>query len=203
MRPVRLIVYSDYLCPWCFNAAVRLRRLHDELGDDLEIEWRAFLLRPQPDPTRTLAKFRSYTESWLRPAAEDDAGTFRVWASDCGPPSHSIPPQLVAKAAAAIGDDAFQRMHERLFHAYFAENRDITDRDTLRTLWIEVGLAAEAFDGSEDPAIRQLVIDQHNEAVGIGVTGVPAVRTADNDTAAMGALPIETYRRWVRRRLAE
>ena len=23
--PVRLDVFSDYLCPWCYNAAVRLR----------------------------------------------------------------------------------------------------------------------------------------------------------------------------------
>ena len=203
MRPARLIAYSDYLCPWCFNAAVRLRRLQDELGDDLEIEWRAFLLRPQPDPNRTLAKFRKYTESWLRPAAEDNAGSFRVWTTDTGPPSHSVPPQLVAKAAAAIGGDAFRRMHERLFRAYFAENRDITDRETLRALWVEAGLAAEAFEVSEDTAILQLVLDQHNEAVSLGVTGVPAVRAADNDTAAMGALPTETYRRWVRRLLTE
>ena len=25
--PVRLDVFSDYLCPWCYNAAVRLREI--------------------------------------------------------------------------------------------------------------------------------------------------------------------------------
>ena len=30
MSPVRFIVYSDYLCPWCYNASVRLRRLESE-----------------------------------------------------------------------------------------------------------------------------------------------------------------------------
>ena len=54
MSPVNLIVYSDYLCPWCYNAAVRLRRLEGELGADLHLEWRSFLLRPRPDPGRTL-----------------------------------------------------------------------------------------------------------------------------------------------------
>lgn len=31
-----------------------------------------------PDPSRTLAAFREYTRSWLRPAADPDGGTFRV-----------------------------------------------------------------------------------------------------------------------------
>ena len=96
-----LIAWSDYLCPWCYNAAVRLWRLEDEFGDRVSIEWRPFLLRPHPDPGRTLEKFRAYTASWARPAAEPDGGTFRVWATEEGPPSHSVPPHLVAKAAAA------------------------------------------------------------------------------------------------------
>ena len=32
MKPVRLVVHSDYLCPWCYNAAVRLRRDHQEVN---------------------------------------------------------------------------------------------------------------------------------------------------------------------------
>jgi len=201
MRPARLIAYSDYLCPWCFNASVRLRRLEDELGGDLEIEWRSYLLRPEPDPRRNLEKFRRYTESWLKPAAETDAGDFRVWATDEGPPSHSVPPHLVAKVAASISSDSFRRMHDRLLRAYFTENRDITNRATLRALWLEVGLPAADFDRADDPAFRQTVLDQYDEARSLGVTGVPAVRAANNDTPILGAFPIETYRRWVARLL--
>ena len=133
MEPLRLIVYSDYLCPWCYLGTVRLRRIGEEFGDRVQFEWRSFLLRPEPDPRRTLEKFRAYTQSWQRVAAEPDAPPFRVWQSDAGPPSHSIPPHLVAKAAATVGPDAFHRMHDRLMQAYFTENRDITDRrDTPR-----------------------------------------------------------------------
>jgi len=197
MPLVRLVVYSDYLCPWCNVGSVRLHRLQAELGGELELEWRSFLLRPRPDPTRTLDKFRTYTRSWLRPAAEEPEAEFRVWESDEGPPSHSVPPHLVAKAAAAVGPDAFERMHRRLLRAYFAENRDITDAQTLRALWQELGLPAAVFERADDPEILRQVVDQHNEAIEIGVTGVPAVRAANLDTAITGAHPVEMYRRWV------
>jgi len=198
---VHLIAWSDYLCPWCYNAAVRLERLEDEFGDRVTVEWRTFLLRPHPDPQRTLEKFRAYTESWKRPAAEPDGGTFRVWATDAGPPSHSVPPHLVAKAAAALGPVAFRRMHARLLRAYFAENQDITEPETLFALWREVGLPDEAFARSGDAALLREVALQHDDAVQCGVTGVPAVMMVGNDTPILGAMPYETYRRWVERRL--
>ncbi len=37
MNPVRLIVCSDYLSPWCYNAAVRLRRIEEEFGDRVDL----------------------------------------------------------------------------------------------------------------------------------------------------------------------
>ena len=198
---VHLIAWSDYLCPWCYNAAVRLERLEDALGDRVTVEWRTFLLRPHPDPKRTLEKFRAYTESWRRPAAEPDGGTFRVWATDAGPPSHSVPPHLVAKAAAALGPAPFRRMHARLLRAYFAENQDITKPETLFALWREVGLPDDAFARSGDDALLREVAEQHNDAVRHEVTGVPAVMMVGNDVPIMGAQPYETYRRWVERRL--
>jgi predicted DsbA family dithiol-disulfide isomerase len=146
-----------------------------------------------------MEQFRAYTRSWLRPAAEADAGTFRVWSSDEGPPSHSLPPQLVAKAAATLGPEAFARMHAALWRAYFTENRDVTSRATLRQLWAETDLPADAFDRAEGDDVVQATLAEHNEAVRAGVTGVPAVRAVGQDLAIPGALPLETYRRWVRR----
>jgi predicted DsbA family dithiol-disulfide isomerase len=202
-EPLRLIVYSDYLCPWCYNAAVRLERVRDEFAGAVELDWRSYLLRPRPDPRRTLEKFKVYTQSWLRPAADPDGGTFRVWATEAGPPSHSLPPHLVAKAAARISADAFERMHAALLYAYFADNRDITDAATLRAIWDEVGLPADALAAADDPAIAHEVIDQHNQAVELGLTGVPAVMVAGSDVAVPGAQPLETYRRWVKKLLVE
>lgn len=176
---------------------MRLRRIEEEFGARVQIEWRSFLLRPQPDPRRTLEKFRAYTRSWLRPAAEPDAPTFRVWQSDAGPPSHSMPPHLVAKAAAALGPSAFRQVHDRLLQAYFSDNRDITDPDTLRALWREAALPEEAFGRRAQGNLAQATIDEHNEAIAYGITGVPAVRIAGRSGAVLGAQPVELYRRWI------
>jgi predicted DsbA family dithiol-disulfide isomerase len=134
--------------------------------------------------------------------SEDDTPDFRVWEGNAGPPSHSIPPHQVAKAAAQLGTDAFERIHERLLRAYFCESLDVTDTDTLQTLWREVGLPDDAFATREDPAFVKQIIEEHNESIGLGVTGVPAVRLANSDIAIVGAQPIETYRRWIERQLA-
>ena len=199
MDPVRFIVHSDYLCPWCYNAAVRIDRLERDTPGEVEIEWRSYLLRPKPSPGRDLERFRAYTRSWSRPGAEPDSGTFRVWQGGAGPPSHSIPPQLAAKAAASLGEASFRRMHERLLRAYFAESRDITDRETLRSLWAEVGLPEEEFARIDDPTLLREVLAQHREAQETGVTGVPAVQLAGNDAVIVGAHPLDLYRRWVER----
>jgi len=195
---IRLVAYSDYLCPWCYNASVRLGRLASE-EPDVEIEWRSFLLRPRPSAGRDLERFRAYTESWQRPASEPDAGHFRTWQGDAGPPTHSLPPHLVAKAAALQGSEAFRRIHEALLRAYFAESRDISADATLRALWDEAGLPAANFSRREDPEILRRVLAEHEEAQAFGATGVPAVRAADGDSVITGALPLATYRRWVER----
>lgn len=198
---VRLIAYSDYLCPWCYNGSVRLHRLKQSFGDEVVIDWHSFLLRPRPDPGRSLEKFRAYTHSWMRPAAERDAGTFRVWDSEAGPPSHSIPPHLLAKAAALISNEAFSEIHLRLMHAYFAESRDVTDRSTLAAIWAEAGLPAEGVAAMDEPQILDAVLAEHEEALELGITGVPSVRMDGREGFLMGAQPIELYERWVRRAL--
>lgn len=183
---------------------MRLRRLEEELAGRIRLDWRSFLLRPRPGGIPTeLAKFRDYTKSWERPAADEDAGTFRVWATEQGPPSHSIPPHLVAKAAATLGDEAFHAVHERLLHAYFAENRDITRPETLLAIWRECGLPDDAFARSADRDLLERVVGEHNEAVERGVHGVPAVRIEGNDVPVVGAQPLAVYRRWFEKVLGE
>jgi predicted DsbA family dithiol-disulfide isomerase len=203
MAALRLVVWSDYLCPWCYNASERLARLEAELAGELEIEWRAYLLRPEPRPAGAaeFERFVRYTESWRRPAAEPEGGTFRVWESDEGPPSHSVPAHLAAKAARRLGRDAFAALHPRLLRAYFAENRDISARATLRSLWGEAGLPSEAFAAVDDPALLRETLADHADALDQGVTGVPAARLLGQDALLVGALPLETYRRWMARNL--
>ena len=210
--PLRVVAWSDYLCPWCANASVRLASLERDLAGAIEIEWRSFLLRPHPrPPARTpleaaerRAHFRRYTQGWARAAAEPDAAELRPWSDDEDgePPSHSMPPHLVARAARRIDRAGFARLHEALFRAYFAEHRDTTDAATLRDLWVRAGLPATRFEESLRPGLRAEVVADHRAALEIGATAVPAVALGDDDVAVVGAQPLAVYRRWIERALA-
>ena len=199
---LRFIVYSDYLCPWCYVVDVRLRALAERYGDDVVYEHRSYLLRPQHQESRNLEKFRRYTESWRRPAAEPDAPRFQVWQTDEGPPTHSIPAHLAAKAAAAVSPEAFALMHERLLRAYFGENQDISREWVLEALWHELGLPGDGFERARSDEFLPEVLAEHNEAMEVGATGVPAVRLDGNPAIIVGAHPQELYERWIVKSLA-
>ena len=198
---VRFIAYSDYLCPWCWNASRRLERLAAEYRDRVEIIWRSYLLRPRAKPGRDAARFRGYTESWAGPGAEEDAGEFRIWSGNESPPSHSVPAHQVAKAAARVGPEAFRSMHERLMFSYFSENRDISNFDVLREIWLAEGLDEADFELAYLEEIEAQIFREHEEARAWGANGVPAIRRVDNDAVIVGAHPEELYRRWIERSL--
>ena len=177
---------------------MRTRILKQEFGDRLELEWRSFLLRPHAE-SRPLEKFRKYTQSWLRVAEDHPAGNFRPWSTDENPPSHSIPPHLVAKAAAELGSEAFEAIHEALLKAYFVENRDVSNETTLHAIWEACELDPVQFERSRKPEILKAVIDEYNEAMKYGASGAPAFRMSHHDAAIVGAHPVETLRRWINR----
>lgn len=204
MPSVHVIVYSDFLCPWCFNVFTKLEALRDEFEREwgpgsVHLDWRAYLLRPDERDDRSLDAFRDYTQKWLRVAEDEPRATFRVWQSDEGPPTGSRPAHSTAKAAARLGAEAAQAMRERLFRAYFSENRDISRETTLRALWDELALDPAVFEARHDPAIAEAIDRDHEEATRCGATGVPALRLPHQDLVITGAQPEAIYRRWFSR----
>lgn len=158
---------------------------------NLELVWKSFLLRPHAEP-KPLDRFRRYTESWMRPAAQPDAGEFRVWATDENPPSHSIPSAVAVKAAAR--QDAFDRYHHALMHAYFARNLDVSSRHNILLVAGECALDLSRFERDLDDAdLADLVIREHNEAVELGITGVPCV-VLDGGFQLPGSQSRDVYR---------
>jgi predicted DsbA family dithiol-disulfide isomerase len=199
---VQLTVFSDYLCPWCYNGAVRLAGIEKEFGPRVAIEWKSFLLRPQPEP-KPMDAFRRYTESWRNPASQPEAGRFTVWSTDEPPPSHSIPPNVAGKAAARQGAEAFSRYHHALLDAYFYANRNITDVDNLVRIAGETGLDVDAFLAAmQDPTLTDAVIADHTEAIQSGIQGVPTV-IVDQRWKITGAVDSDVYRDVIKKRLAD
>ncbi len=180
---------------------MRLDQLVEEVGDQIEVEWKTFLLRPEAPKTTNREKFVEYTKSWLNPGEQEPETTFNVWASDEDQPSSSVPAQVAHKAVAAMAPERADDYHHRLLTAYFTENRNISDADTLLDLAADIGIdrdALEAVARENQQSFTKMVIDEHNAAIQSNVTAVPTV-VFENSFAVPGAQPVETYQRLVER----
>lgn len=178
-----------------------LERVQDEVRDQvqLDLQWKSYLLRPYAEP-KPLDKFRRYTQSWMRPAEQPDAGDFRVWATDEDPPSHSIPSAVAVKAAERQGQ--LPGYHRALMQAYFSRNLNVTSRATMVMVAGECGLDLPAFERDlDDPELANAVVADHNEAVEMGISGVPCVVLAGGFLLP-GSQERAVYRNIIQRLLA-
>ncbi len=175
--PVRFTVYSDVLCPWCYNLAVCLGRVEDEVGDALYVEWRSYLLRPEREII-SIEAFRRYTQSWMKPAQQNDSGRFSIWATAERPPAYSVPPAVALKAAR--NQAAYRRYQLAVMDAYFHDNRDVTQDAVLVDLAEGLALDTAQFRlDLDDPLLEQAVLRDHKTALERGITGIPTVVVDD------------------------
>ena len=143
----------------------------------------------------------AYTRSWARPAEMEPEAAFAFTWSGGEPPTSSLPAQIAAKVAEAMGPDEGRRYHRRLLEAYFTEHRTISDWDVLGELATESGLDRTLFDERVATDRRNLaseVIDEHNEAIGLQIHAVPTVVMADV-LPVPGAQDVDTYAQLVTR----
>jgi predicted DsbA family dithiol-disulfide isomerase len=190
--PVRLDVFSDYLCPWCYNAAVRLREIQQDYGDRVRLHWRTFPLIPGEQRDRRVTQ--KTREGRQRVGAEEPRAAFVPPAIDTPLPSSSVPALTAAKCAERQGEAAFQRFHERLFTAHFRDNLDISRPDVLRALIRETALDPARFEADyAGEAYEAVLRDCAEGAAWFGVSGLPTV-VLNEKLSLVGAVPTDSYR---------
>ncbi|HVK04718.1 MAG TPA: DsbA family protein [Armatimonadaceae bacterium] len=182
---VRLEVFSDYVCPFCWLAEPAVRALA-QADPGVEITWRAFELRPEPVPTL------------------DPAGGYleRVWqhsvypmAAQMGIPIQLPPVQPRSRRAHeaahwARAHGAFDAYSAALFRAFFERGEDIGQVDVLAALAAGLGLdAASLRETLEAGTFEEAVLDDQRAATTMGVMGVPAF-VADGRFALSGVQPL-------------
>src|SRR3954453_19152818 len=168
---IKIKVYSDYVCPFCYLAEFPL---HEAVkGKDVEVEWMPFELRPYPNPT-------------LRPEGEY---LQQAWSRSVYPLARSmgvpiVLPQVSPQPHTHLAFEGYQYARERgkgndytlrVLEAFFREGRDIGDPAVLGELAGDVGLDREDFEQAlatlrYREAHRQALRHSYEEA---GVTGVP------------------------------
>ena len=136
-----LEVFSDFVCPFCYLAEQPLADAVEHRG--LQVAWQPFELRPEPTPTlRPEGEYlRSTWEQVVYPMAE------RLGVPIVLPAVSPQPYSRLAFEGLAYADEhgLGQRYTERVFRAFFIEQRDIGRPEVLAEVAGELGLDATDF----------------------------------------------------------
>ena len=179
---MRLDIFSDPICPWCFIGKRRLERALAARPDlEIGVHWRAFQLNPEM-PAEGMERQLYLELKFGGPAAAQriydtiaEAGAGEKIDFDFGAirrtPNTINAHRLIRRAAAAGKQDA---VVEALFRRYFLAGEDIGDTAALLEVATEAGLESaglEAFlAGSEE---SETVRGEDALARRTGIQGVP------------------------------
>jgi predicted DsbA family dithiol-disulfide isomerase len=212
---MRIDVWSDVVCPWCWLGNVRLQKALAQWPHpgEVEIVQRSFELDPTtpkdldiPTDEMLAKKFGvgpaqiDAMHERLRALGQADGIEFRF---DRARTSNTFDAHQLVHLARVHGKEG--AMTDRLFRANFHDGVRVGDRKELVRLAADVGLdAAEAEEALADQRLASAVRGDEDEARAIGISGVPFF-LADREFGVSGAQPVEVLARmldmaWGKRR---
>jgi predicted DsbA family dithiol-disulfide isomerase len=203
---VKIEIWSDVVCPWCY---IGKRRLETALAgfehaDDVEIVYRSFQLDPAAPrvPDQTVAEHlgskygggpeagRQMVERTEAVAAEEGL-LFRLGEAKR---ANTVDAHRLLHLALETGGPALQSaLKEELLAAYFLRAENVADHDLLRRTAEKVGLDAAAIDEVlASDRYADAVETDIREAAALGATGVPFF-VVDRTYGISGAQPAEMF----------
>ena len=199
--PIRLDIFSDPVCPWCFVGKANLDRALAEHPDHpFAIQWHPFQLNPEM-PAEGVAK-RDYLEAKFGGKARVDAihERLREVARAAGVDMDPDKPQRMPNTLNAhrlihwAGIEGVQQaVVNALMRAYWAQGRDIGDLVTLADIAGENGMDREAtLRLLQSDADADDIAARDQDARQKGVNAVPTFLIAQQYVVS-GAQPPETW----------
>ena len=171
---------------------MRLKDVEQAYGDRVSIHWRTFPLIPDQRAGRRATEKTG--EGWQRAGAEEPRALFVAPAVGAELPASSVPALTAIKCAERQGRESFERLHERLFLAYFRDHLDIGRPDVLWSLAREIGLDVTRLqqDYTAGEAYEAALHDYAEGSAWFGVSAVPTV-IFNEKLSLVGAVPQERY----------
>lgn len=197
-------IWSDIVCPWCYLGKRRFERALEgfEQRDEVRVAHRSFQLDPTKPRGVTssrramlMSKYRlsddqvRTMDARMEQTAAADGLEYHL--TDAGVTGNTLDAHQLMHLAKSVG--LADAMIERLYRAYFTEQRSVFDRASLVDLAAEAGVGAdEARQALERDFFVEAVTGDLNEARSLGITGVPFF-VFDGRLAVSGAQAVDVF----------
>ena len=178
---LNLVMFSDFICPFCYIGFETVRKLKPEFS--FALEWKGFQIHPEwPAAGMAAAEYRRGMDPetrrmmWARIASLGETVELEMKS-----------PELLANSRLALEAAEFAKecgkaeiFEERIFRAYFNENLNIGSQGVLGELAAEVGLDRDELNlALESNRYERRLNDNALAAHERGVDGVPTFFVGD------------------------
>jgi predicted DsbA family dithiol-disulfide isomerase len=189
---VRLEVFSDYVCPFCWLAEPALGPLKRE-EPEVEIIRRAYELRPEPVPTLDPQGeyLRRVWRDAVYPMAERMGIEIKL------PPVQPRSRRAHEAARWAREQGRFEDYHDAVFRAFFKRGEDIGKEEVLTDIASELNLDGESLGRAlASRAYETGVLADERAAEAMQIKGVPAF-VAERLVMLSGVQPVNKLKELV------
>lgn len=173
---LKITVYSDYICPFCYVGHHRLQRLRDSY--ELKINWCFLEIHPETSVEGEPIDSLDYpAEQWQKMLdnLERIANEENIPLSRLSFITNSRDALLLSEAAKQCGRDTFYALHEKLFNAYFVDGINIGDRLKLKEIAISCGIDEAIIDSAwSDQKYMQRLLENFSSARQHKIQSVPS-----------------------------
>jgi predicted DsbA family dithiol-disulfide isomerase len=193
MNKIKVIAYSDNICPFCTVGAKRLKKLQQEL--DFDVEWKAFEIHPETpkEGMKTANYFPNYDMKRMKNHIEN-------FGKDVG---IKLNGDILANSKLSLAANEFAKekgkfneFHEAIFKANFEDGENIGDIDVLLAIAQGIGLNKEELSQYLGDQKNLNAIDESSaQAMKLGITGVPSFII--NNKMVVGAQSAEVLKEFI------
>ncbi|MDH1914731.1 DsbA family oxidoreductase [Acinetobacter junii] len=199
---MRVDIWSDVVCPFCYIGKKRLEHVAEQAGIELDIHWHSFELDPDAPTKHEVSNTQRLAQKYGRSYAEMEemernvaamAATEGIdfqWQKANSGNSFNAHRIIHLAQSKGLGNEA----KEAFFHAYMTEGLAIGEREVVEEIASRIGLDnAEVEYVLDSDELADFV--RHDEKIAheqLKVTGVPFF-VFDQKLALSGAQPREIF----------
>ncbi|EEY96196.1 DsbA-like protein [Acinetobacter johnsonii SH046] len=201
-NPMRVDIWSDVVCPFCYIGKKRLEAAAEQAGVELEVHWHSFELDPDAPVRqeisnserlalkygRTVAEVEEMQRNIAKMAAEE--GIEFNWENANSGNSFNAHRIIHLAQSHGLGNEA----EEAFFFSYMTQGLPIGERETIEDVASRIGLNPVEVDDvlDSDEYADFVKFDQEVAREQLKVTGVPFF-VFDQRVALAGAQPREVF----------